>query len=131
MKFIFIFIFSSLLLVPCVPVEASCCPSGEITIQGNCEICIPNPLTGKTGDDGKTDINQLIGQIINAVLGVVGSLALLMFIYGGIVWMTAAGANEKVQKGKDILLWATIGLIIIFSSYALVDFVLNNLIGGK
>jgi hypothetical protein len=54
------------------------------------------------------NVNAFIGKIISAVLGVTGSLALVMFIYGGLVWMTAAGASEKITKGKDILLWATI-----------------------
>ena len=74
--------------------------------------------------------NTLIGKVIQAVLGVVGSLALVMFIYGGLVWMTAAGSNEKVQKGKDILIWTTVGLVIIFTSYALVRFVLVDVFGA-
>jgi len=36
-------------------------------------------------------------------------------IYGGFNWMTAAGNAEKVEKGKQILVWATIGLIVIFT----------------
>ncbi|MCK4539930.1 hypothetical protein KAU09_02120 [Candidatus Parcubacteria bacterium] len=40
------------------------------------------------------------------------------FIYGGFTWMLAAGSSEKVQKGKDILIWATLGLVVIFSAYA-------------
>ena len=44
--------------------------------------------------------------------------------------MTAAGSNEKVQKGKDILIWATVGLVIIFTSYALVRFVLVDVFGA-
>ena len=69
----------------------------------------------------------LIGKIINAVLGVVGSIALIMFIYGGFTWMTAAGNEQSVAKGKEILIWATIGLVVIFSSYALVKFVFTGL----
>lgn len=88
------------------------------------------PPTTLDNPIGQTDINILIGTIINAIMGIVGSLALAMFIYGGFTWMTAAGASEKVQKGKDIIIWATIGLIVIFSSYALVYFVLNNVIKG-
>lgn len=68
-----------------------------------------------------------IGKIIKAILGIVGSLALLMFIWGGFQWMTAAGNAEKVEKGKQILVWATIGLIVIFTSYALVKFVFTSL----
>ena len=38
-----------------------------------------------------------------------------------------AGSNEKVQKGKDILIWATIGLVVIFASYAMVKFVIEGI----
>lgn len=69
----------------------------------------------------------LIAKIINSVLGVVGSLALLMFIYGGLTWMTSAGSQEKIKKGQGIILWSTLGLVVIFSSYALIRFVLNTI----
>ena len=71
----------------------------------------------------------LIGKVINGVLGVVGSIALLMFIYGGFMWMTAAGSSERVSKGKEVIVWATIGLVVIFSAYAMVRFVFNDILG--
>jgi hypothetical protein len=77
---------------------------------------LPDPLNGATPE-------ILIGKIINAVLGIVGSLALVMFVYGGFMWMLSAGNKERVQKGKEILTWATVGLVVIFSAYALVMFV--------
>lgn len=90
-----------------------------------------NPLVGNcaAADQSGPDPQQLIGKIINAVLGIVGSLALIMFIYGGFTWMLAAGNAEKVKKGKDIIIWATIGLIVIFSAYALVKFVISGIEG--
>jgi hypothetical protein len=91
--------------------------------NNNCppdRVCLNNPL-------GITDPNVLIGKVIRATLGLVGSLALVMFIYGGFVWMTGGGNSEKVTKGKNIIIWATIGLIVIFSAYALVKFVLTGL----
>lgn len=69
---------------------------------------------------------QLIGRIIKAILGLVGALALAMFVYGGFTWLTSAGSPDKIKKGKDILIWATIGLIVIFTSYTLVDFLLRS-----
>ena len=71
----------------------------------------------------------MIGKVINAIMGIVGSLALAMFIFGGFTWMLAAGSSERVKKGKDIIIWAAIGLVVIFSSYALVQFVFKGL-GG-
>lgn len=85
-------------------------------------ICIENPL-GATGIDSP---QLLVGRVINSILGVVGSLALVMFVYGGLIWMTSSGSAEKVKKGRDILIWAVIGLLIIFSAYGLVRFVIQG-----
>ncbi len=86
-------------------------------------VSLNNPLGNVTTPQ------QLIGKVISAVLGVVGSLALLMFIFGGLTWMTAAGNEKKVSQGRDILMWAAIGLIVIFISYAAVRFLLGEVLG--
>lgn len=82
------------------------------------EVKLNNPI-------GTNSVPVLIGRVINAILGVVGSVALIMFIYGGITWMTAAGNQQNVEKGKNILMWAALGLAVIFLSYALVTFVIE------
>jgi hypothetical protein len=79
-----------------------------------------DPLGGRT-------VNQLMGKVINAIFGVVGSLALLMFVWGGLTWMMAAGNQEKIKKGRDIIIWTVIGLAVIFFAYAIVRFVLTIL----
>jgi len=80
----------------------------------------PKPL-------GDVPLQVLIGQIINTLLGFVGSLFLVIFIYGGSLWMLSGGSSEKVQKGKNILMWATIGLVIVFASYGIVKFIFLGL----
>ncbi len=87
---------------------------------GGGTVTLPNPLP-------TANVPTLLGTIINVVLGVTGSLALAMFIFGGLTWMTSAGNSERVGKGKNILIWATIGLVIIFSAYALVKFVFTSI----
>jgi hypothetical protein len=106
--------------------ESTCLSAGyrcvEITNSSEAgPVNLENPAPGLGNDP-----NKLIGYVINAILGLVGSLALVMFIYGGLTWMLAGGSREKVQKGKDVLLWATIGLIVIFASYAIVFYILEN-----
>ena len=106
-------------------VSISTCFAGEC--NPDTETCLKNPLGNTINDkEGNPSINVLVGQLINGVLGLVGSLALAMFIYGG---MLAAGDSGKVQKGKDILIWATIGIVVIFSAYAVVKFVLEGVLG--
>lgn len=57
------------------------------------------------------------GRILKTMLSVLGSLTLLMFVYGGLTWMTAAGNEEKVGKAHKIIGYAVLGLIIVLSSY--------------
>ncbi len=83
-------------------------------------VSLTNPI-------GSSDVPTLIGKIISAVLGVIGSIALLMVIYGGFTWMLAAGSSEKIKKGRDIIVWAILGLVVIFTSYALVRFVITSI----
>ncbi|MEK9158614.1 MAG: hypothetical protein AAB673_01310 [Patescibacteria group bacterium] len=86
---------------------------------------LDNPLGTKTPD--KTFILQKTGTIIKGFLGVTGSIALVMFVYGGMMWLISGGNPDKIKKGKDVLVWAVIGLAIIFSSYFLVDLVVRAL----
>jgi len=65
----------------------------------------------------------LIGRVIKIIMGVVGSIALAMLVYGGLVWMTARGNSERTTMAIKILTWAIMGVIVILSSYVLVDFV--------
>jgi len=83
---------------------------------------LPNPL-----EHAGATIPLLVGNIINYVLGILGVLALVMFIYGGLTWMTSEGVPAKINKGKDTLIWAILGLALIFFSYALLNFILGAL----
>jgi hypothetical protein len=106
-------------MVPFITVFAA----GDATTPcASSSICLSNPLGSSIGTP-----QLLIGKAINAVLGIVGSLALVMFIYGGLTWMTSSGSEEKVKKGKEIIVWSAIGLVVIFMSYALVRFVLSTI----
>ena len=107
-------------LSPCVWTDSS----ESQTAAGGGTVSLENPLPAGT------NINLIIGQAINGVLGVVGSIALVMVIYGGLTWMLAAGNQTRVQKGKDILIWAVVGLVVIFSAYALVRFLFVNVFGA-
>lgn len=73
----------------------------------------------------ETSAPKIIGNIIKTILTIVGALALGMFVYGGFTWLTSGGSPDRIKKGRDILVWAVIGLVIIFASYTLVDFLLR------
>ncbi len=105
---------------PCDPTQPTPCqPSDNPSISGT--ITLSNPL----GD--VSDPRVIIGNIIKTVLGIVGSLALVLFIYGGLMMMTSAGNSDRVSKGRNTLVWATIGLLVIFGSYTIVAYLLAKI----
>jgi ABC-type amino acid transport system permease subunit len=62
-------------------------------------------------------------DIADYILSIVGALALVVFIYGGILMIISEGSSDRVQQGKNAMVAAFIGLIIIFGAYILVKFV--------
>lgn len=67
----------------------------------------------------------MMGKIINVALSVVGALFLALMLYGGFLWMTAAGDGGKVDKAKEIIRAAIIGIIIVVSAYVITYFVVQ------
>ncbi len=82
---------------------------------------LANPL-----GDGNDDPRVVIGNAISGALGILGSLALATFIYGGFIWMLSGGSPERIEKGKKILVWAVIGIVIILTSYVIVNFIFGE-----
>lgn len=87
-------------------------------------VSIPNPV----GETGLTPA-MIAGRVIQALLGVSGAAALVVFIYGGLMFMLSGGKAERVNTAKSTLIYASLGLAIIFASYAILQFVLQA-IGG-
>jgi hypothetical protein len=65
--------------------------------------------------------------IINVILGVLGLIAVVVIIIGGVMFVTSSGDPGKVKKGKDTILYGIIGLVIALLAYAIVNFVLTSL----
>jgi hypothetical protein len=86
---------------------------------------LPNPI----GGGGFVNPQLIISNVIRAILALTGSMALLVFVYGGFNWVMSAGNDEKIQKGKDMMFWASVGLAVIFFSYTLVTTVINAVAG--
>lgn len=76
-----------------------------------------------------SQVAQLAMNIIILILGISGSVALLMFVYGGFNWVFAQGRPEYIQTGKDTMKHAIIGLAIIFGAYSIINFLIAVL-GG-
>ena len=88
---------------------------------------LPGCATTKTGC---REINTLLETAINIakiLLGLLGVIAFIMFIYGGLVTILSFGSPEKYKKGTQVLVNAVIGIIIAVSAYLIIDIVLTTL----
>ena len=75
-------------------------------------------------------VEGIIGLIIRTVLSLIGIVMVVLIIYGGFLWMTAAGDEKKVDKAKKILSNAVIGLVIVLAAYSIAWFVTEKLLGA-
>ncbi len=95
---------------------------GNITAGGG----ITNPLGGGPGQT----ITDVLVEIVNWMLGLVGIVALIALITGGARMIMDFGSEEQVKKGKATILWAVIGLLVVILSYAIINIVTSEILGG-
>lgn len=115
-----------------IPMQA-----GAINVFQNCG----NGTGGGSAATGTTSGSEICGakgdsftdimkNIINTILFVLGIVAVIMIIIGGIRYVTSNGNAQQVNSAKDTVLYAVIGLIIAIMAYAIVNFVLARLKGN-
>ena len=70
-------------------------------------------------------ISGIVNKALGATLGMLGVIALVAFIYGGIIWMTSAGDTAKITKARKTMIWAVAGLVIIFAAFSILTLFFN------
>ena len=76
----------------------------------------------------ESGVSNIAGAVIQAALALIGVIFLALMLYAGYHWMTARGEEEKVEKAKDTITRAIIGLIIVVGAYAIWAFIFYQLI---
>lgn len=86
---------------------------------------------GETVGKGAAEVTpgQIVGTFVNAAVGVLGVVAVILLVYGGGLWLTAAGSPEKVAKAKKVIISTIIGVIIVGLAYAITSFILGQVVG--
>ncbi len=109
--------FSSLAVIP--------------AFAADCDPNLPASVLEANGcNAGSEDkLPNLITNILNAVIGIVGFVAVVFVIIGGINYMTSAGNSEKTKKARDTILYALIGIVVCVLAYVIVNWAIKA-IGG-
>ena len=80
--------------------------------------------------EGNASLMGMIQVVINVLLSVIGVVAVLVIILGGVQYTTSLGDAGKVKKAKDTIMYGIIGLVIALLAFAIVNFVLGGIFGG-
>lgn len=75
------------------------CPSGQVDTDIGCI----------------TSVENYINQVLVWAYPVIGSLAILMIIYSGYVYMTSQGNPERINHAKDVIIGVIVGIVLLFT----------------
>ncbi len=79
---------------------------------------------------GNKDPRDMAVSIIQVVLGFLAIIVVLLILYGGFVWMTAGGNEDKIATGKKIITAGVVGLIIILAAWGIARFVVTVILNA-
>lgn len=124
-------LFTSLLLFTCLAIFSPL-PSLAQTAPSDTGIKELQSNLGSFGKgigfkEGDTDLKGRIAQIVNIALGMIGIVAVVFIIVAGYKWIIAEGNEEEIKKSKETIRNAVIGLLVVFISYIVVNFVVEQL----
>lgn len=110
-----------------LPVPTGSCPMAQ---TGG------NKLTCNAGICGDTtipcnysvqDIQNAVVGVGNWIIGIIGLVVLVLFMYGGFLWVIAGGNDQRIEQGIKVMIGAGIGLVIVFSAGTVLRYVLVQL----
>lgn len=101
-------------------------PSPTYAANDVCNSKVPASVKKAAGCKGNSDdLQKNITNILNAIIGIAGLVAVVFVVIGGIQYMTSTGDAAKVQKAKNTILYALIGLVICALAFAITNFAIH------
>lgn len=96
----------------------------HVLLAQQTSVSFPDPLGG-------VGVSGLIQRVISGLLLFVGVLFFVLFLWGGIQWLTAGGSEDQIKKARTTLVNSVIGLLIVMLAYALVNTVIDTIVAAK
>jgi len=110
-------------VAPAMAAAASCDGSGGASAGANC-------AQGNNTPTSLFGTGSVFVTVVNTLLFVIGAVAVIMLIYGGIRYTISGGDQKAVTDAKNTILYAVIGIVVAVMAYAIVNFVLTSLANG-
>lgn len=88
------------------------------------------PASGYNAQTNEKSVAQITGTAIKAFLSLLGVIFIILMVLAGYNWMTAAGDEQKVEKAKETIKRAIIGLVIVLGAFAITQFVILKILSS-
>ena len=119
-----IFIISSAVLIGGLGVALLAgTPAHAVELYQACGVGGASNVCAGTGDE----VEPFIKSAVNTLLYIIGALAVVMLIIGGIRYTISGGNSQQITAAKNTILYAVIGLVLAAFAYAIVNFVIFRL----
>ena len=107
-----------------VKIYAKDCGGVQVADDANCpgEFTVPG--------DGEQSLKDSVQKALSAIFGILGIIAAVVIIIGGVFYMTAQGDPGKITKAKNCIFGGVIGLVICLLAFAIVTFAMNAFAGN-
>lgn len=114
---------AGLILVPSIAQAAVVCDTTNLTLQNGVNCAAPPDTSNKT----LFAAGGIFQTVASVLIFIVGAVAVIMLIIGGLRYVISAGDSKNVTAAKDTILYAIIGIVVALLSFALVQFVVTSL----
>lgn len=91
---------------------------------------VQSGVTKTETEAGGLTMQQVINTVIGTMLFIVGLLAVIMLIYGGIRYVTSHGDKAQVTAAKETIMYAVVGLVVAIAAFAVVQWITNDVFKG-
>lgn len=93
--------------------------------SGSAVDCLKQGQEKVGGSENQTDLTEQLRTVTNILLFILGAIAVIMIIIGGIRYATSNGESSSIKSAKDTILYSVIGLAVAIMAFAIVNFVID------
>ena len=114
------------LLIPLFILGIVAVPQGSVYAASAFDACgaaNPSPVCASKNDK---EVDSILKTLVNTLIYILGAIAVIMIVVGGIRYTTSNGDASGIKSAKDTILYAVVGVVVALLAYSIVNFVLGR-----
>lgn len=90
---------------------------------------LPLIVFGAAPTDIKSLISMFTTDLVNPLIALFSTLAVLYFVWGIAKYISSAGDQKKAQEGKSVMTYGILALFVLFSFWGIIQFIHTDIFG--